>query len=148
MIGVDHALEQYRRGMQQVFSTQGQLLPNAHDQLEIDRQLRWERSIMPTAAEWVSDRQQITPGDTSSIIDSDALDALASNRLRAAGAPQASRPAALDAPRSSEPASTIRAGALPLISVLSASTAVTGWLWTRRNRKRRLGLVGAGNKRI
>jgi hypothetical protein len=143
LIGLDQALEQSRRDIEQVVSpAQGRLMPIERDQLEVDRQLEWERPIMPVGTGWVSDRRETSPRDPASIVDNDTINALAADRLPTAGGPESTRPAVAGdgAPARSEPASFVKAGTLPLLSVLSASTAIMGWLWTRRNRKRRLGL--------
>ncbi len=145
MIGLDQALEQSHRDLQQVVSpARGRLMPDERDLLELDRQLEWERPIIPVGAGWVSDRPETSPRDRASVVDSDAINALAADRLQTASGLESSRPAVAgeDAPPHSEPASIVKAASLPLLSALSASTAITGWLWTRRNRKRRLGLPG------
>jgi len=149
MIGLDQALEQSRRDIQQAASrAEGRLMPNERDQLELDRQLEWERPIMPGATGWVSDRRETSPLDTASVIDSDAINALAADQLQTASGPESSLPAVASqgAPAHSDPVSFVKAGTLPLVSVLSVSTAITGWLWARRNRKRRLGLPGVAGR--
>ncbi len=147
MIGLDQALEQSHQDLQEVVSpAQGRLMPNERDQLELDRQLEWERPIIPVGTGWVSDRRETSPRDRASVVDNDAITALAADRLQTAGGQKSSLTAIAgeEAPPHSEPASIVKAGILPLLSALSASTAVTGWLWTRRNRKRRLGLSEPG----
>jgi len=148
VIGLDQALEQSHRHIQQVVSpAQGRLMPDERDQLEHDRQLEWERPIMPATTGWVPDRREKLLRDTS-LVGSDAIDALAADRVESAGGPESSRSgiAGDDAQARSDRAPFVQAGTIPLLWALSASTAITGWLWTRRNRKRRIGLPGLAGR--
>ncbi len=149
MIGLDQAILQSYRGLEQVVSpAQVPLIPNERDRLELDRQLEWERPIIPVGTGWVSDRRETSPRDTASALANDAIDALATGRLQTAGCLESSVASVASdvAPARSEPASLVKAGTLPLLGALSASTAITGWLWTRRNRKRRVALPGLAGR--
>jgi hypothetical protein len=147
LIGLDQAFDQTRGEIHQ-FVSNGEhgLILTERDQVELDRQLEWERPIMPVSTTRVSDRDKSSLGDTASVIDNDTITAIAADRVRS----ELSAESALqtredeDAGRSEAVLSFVTAASFPLLSALSASTAITGWLWTRRKRKLRPGLAGPG----
>jgi hypothetical protein len=147
MMGLDHALEQSHRELQQLLSSSPwRLILTEREQLELDRQLEWERPILPIGTGWVSDRLETPTPDTTLVVDNKA-------RSARSGDPSPSLDhremnlqagASADAPGPSDLGSFLKAGSLALLSALSVSVAITGWFWTRRNRRRRLGLRALG----
>ncbi len=138
VIGLDQAFEQSRCEIQQVISpSQERSTPNDGVQLDLDRQLEWERPIMPGLTGWMAERPETSPRDAASVVENDVLDDLAADRLQIAVGSESSLTAAVsqDAPARSEAATFVKAAALPVLSVLSASTAITGWFWTKRRRR-------------
>jgi hypothetical protein len=141
LIGLDQAFEQSRRDIQRVDSVGAQrLISTQRDQVEFDRQLEWERPIVPAATGWVSDRIDLSLDDKALAVEEDAAWALAADQIQTAGDAGSTLGAGArhDASAPSEVVSFVTTSSLPLLSALSASTAITGWLWSRRNRKRRL----------
>jgi hypothetical protein len=149
LMGLDEAFEQTRQAIRQVDSTsQRQSISSQHDQIELDRQLEWERPIVPLATGWVSERRDFLSNRPASAVDDDAVSAIAADRMQGDGSPESGLSAAAseESRQHSEVASLVTAAALPLLSVVSASTALTGWLWSRRIRRRRLpGLPSLGS---
>jgi hypothetical protein len=142
LIGLDQAFEQSHREIQKADPGARGLMPTERERLELDQQLNWERSIVPVATGWVSDRGDGSLGESGSLVDDDAINSIAGDQLQVSLGAESS-PRARDgneAEHRSESMSFLTAASLPLLSALSATTALTGWLWTRRHRKRRLAL--------
>lgn len=139
VIGLDQGFEQIRR---QIHDKHPQFdrswTGSERDQTEIDRQLEWGRPVVPMAAAWAFDRTSAASGKSDAGFDDEAIEALAADRTEAPGSPESSvsiSDQGTAAAATSEAASLVTASTLPLVAAVSASTALSGWLWRRRKHK-------------
>jgi hypothetical protein len=147
-LGLDQAFERSRDEFRRDhLVSRSQVIPTERELLEIDRQLEWERPIMPVAMARVFEERDVSLPNTTFAIADDDLTAIAADRIQYSGRSESNLGMALagDAlAEHSQAVSIVNTGRIPLLAAVSASAAFAGWLWVRSGRKRRLGLPGLG----
>jgi hypothetical protein len=129
--GVDQALEQtYREIQENIPCTQGRYANG--DTTSPDEPLEWQGPILPAARRRVL--ETIPKVSQTSRQESDGR------------AGQGTTPTRLTTPLSSEDSPPIVLGAMPLISVVSLSTVIAGWIWRKRQQWHRSRLGKAASR--